>query len=170
MEWKWLNTNESDMRYRIVSQLLGDISNKVVLDLNCGQAGLHKYIKCKEYWANDVFVPEDISGINFIQREDKDIDIDCDILCLFGIGNGELTGMPLESKTERQSITRLIQHFPEIVVLEMTQEWIDKYDLMRKYDEILKDYEPKFEVKLSLYPLDHYHNIRVIKIYKKHGK
>jgi hypothetical protein len=167
MEWKWLNTIESDMRYKIVSQYLGDISDKVVLDLNCGQTGMHKYIKCKEYIANDVFEPEDISGITFLNKKDEEIDIPCDILCLFGVGNGEMTGMPLESKTERQSISRLIKHNPEVVVIEMTQQWIDKYDLMRKYDELLVGYTPKMEIKLSLYPLDHYHNIRVIKIYGK---
>jgi hypothetical protein len=167
MEWKWLNTTESDMRYKIVSQFLGDTSDKVILDLNCGQAGLRKYIPYKEYIANDVFEPEDLRGITFLKKKDDEIDIPCDILCLFGVGNGEMTQMPLESKSERESIKRLIRHNPKFVIIEMTQQWIDKYDLMSRYDEILKDYQPKVEVKLSLYPIDHYHNIRVIKIYGK---
>ena len=60
--WEYLKTDQFDERYKIASEFLGDVSDKVILDLNCGEPRFKKYIKCKEYIATDIYEPLDKEG------------------------------------------------------------------------------------------------------------
>ena len=165
-----MNTKEFDRRYKVVAKLLGDLSDKVILDLNCGQAGFRKFIKYKRYIANDVFLPDDIKigkFWEFLNMSDKDVDVKSDIIVLFGYGGGEFTGEPLESKTAGESLVRLAKKYrPEYVVVEMCQKWENDFKIMTNLEKELSDfYRIQFAKKIDMGE-DHYHLKRLIKIFR----
>lgn len=164
MAWEYLSTKEFDERYRIVAQQLPQ--GKVVLDLNCGQPHFKNFYKYSKYTANDVFVPKDTKGIEFLHCKDEDVDVPMEILTLFGYGGGEITGEPLESKKAGESLVRLSEKYhPEYIVIEMCQKWEDDFKIMTCLKEKLKDYEVVFEKRLKI-DEGHYHNKRLITILK----
>lgn len=165
MAWEYLKTEPFDIRYKVAAEHLPDLSDKTILDLNCGEPNFRKYIKYKKYYANDIFKPDNIDGIEFIQKRDDEIDIKTDIVALFGYGGGEFTGQPLESKKASETIIRLSKYEPEYIIVEMAQKWEDDFKIMSSLKKNLK-YKVHFETKLEIEPVDHYHNQRLLTIFK----
>lgn len=169
MAWEYLKTEPFDIRYKIVAEHLPDLSDKTVLDLNCGEPAFRKFIKCKKYYANDIFKPDNIDGVEFIQKKDDEIDIKTDIIVLFGYGGGELTGQPLESKTASETLIKLSKYKPEYIVVEMVQKWEDDFKIMSSLKKLLTDYSVHFERRIDIEPVEHYHNRRFVTIFKYEG-
>jgi len=167
MAWTYLETKPFDIRYEIVADFFGDCSEEVILDLNCGEPRFKKYVKCRKYYANDIKKPKNTRGITFIQKPDSEIDIPCDILCLFGYGGGEYTGEKLESQTVLKSLARLAKHKPEYVVVEMVQKWQEKYGAESSIKRRLKGYEITFREKYKISPARNFYNKRQITIWKR---
>lgn len=162
----YLKTKPFEIRYKIVADFLGDLSDKVIIDLNCGEPLFKNHIKFKRYIANDIFVPDNIDGIEFRQCTDTEIDEKCDVLCVFGYGGGELTGEELESKTTGDSLVRLSKYNPKYIVVEMTQKWEDDFSVLSKLKEKL-GYAEVFRKRIEIEPAEHYHDKRLITIFKK---
>ena len=54
MAWEYLKTEEFNIRYKIVADII-DVKDKVIMDLNCGEPNFQKYITgYKEYICNDL--------------------------------------------------------------------------------------------------------------------
>lgn len=166
MAWEYLKTKPFDIRYKIAAKHLPP--NLCVLDLNCGEPRFKNYYKHCGYIANDVFQPEDVSGIKFIKDKDENIDIKSDIITLFGYGGREFTGEPLESNTAGESLIRLVEKYePKYVVIEMARKWEKDFHIMSLLTERLKKYHMIAEEKIDIMPITHYHNKRFIRIFKK---
>jgi len=169
MPWEYLATKEfEDARYLPIVSYIEE--SDTILDLNCGQAGFHKYVKCKNYTANDIFVPENTEGIDFKQLDDTKVDWPHNVLCCFGYGGGEFTGEPLESKTTSQSIFRLVDSYhPRLVVIEMAEKWETSFEIMSSISNYLlgNGYDIIKEENIKIEPVDHYHNVRVLRIFKR---
>jgi len=163
----YLKTKPFEIRYKIVAEQLGDTSDKIIVDLNCGEPLFKNYIKYKEYYANDVFMPDDVSGITFSQTTDDKVDKKADILCLFGHSGGLHTGHPMESKTISDTVVRLAGYEPEYIVLEMAQKWENDFGIMSDLKNRLKGYKEIFEQKINIEPVSHYHDQRQISILKR---
>ncbi len=167
----YLKTEPFDIRYKIVADYFSKTNEAtdgmVVLDLNCGEPRFFKYIKSRRYLANDVYMPDDIKGIVFLQTTDDKMDCSSDILCCFGYGGGEFTGHPLESKTTSESIYRLARHNPKYIVLEMSMKWEQDYKIMSTLIKNLSAYEVVLERKYEILPAEHYHDKRQLTILKK---
>jgi hypothetical protein len=167
MAWEYLKTEQFDIRYKIAAEHLPE--NKVILDLNCGEPNFRKFIKHKKYIANDVFIPDDITGVEFWKMEDHLIDLKSDIIVIFGYGGGEFTGEPLESNTAGESLVRLAEKYhPEYIAIEMVQKWQSDFNAMGKIAKNLRDvgYKMIFNKKMSIVPVTHYHNKRLLRIFK----
>lgn len=158
----YLKTKPFEIRYKIVADFLGDVSDKTIVDLNCGEPLFKNYVKYGAYFANDVFMPDDISGIVFSQVTDDKVDIRPDILCMFGYGGGEYTNHPMESKTSSDTIVRLAKYNPEYIVIEMCQKWADEYKIMDNLEARLPEYKKVFEKRIEVEPNQHYHDKRCI--------
>lgn len=166
MHWQYLATKPYDLRYLIVAEHL-PTEGKTILDLNCGQGNFRHYINCKEYFANDVFVPENTEGMTFLHKRDTEIDFKTDIISLFGYGGGEVTGEPLESKEAGNTLIRLATKYqPEYIVLEMVQKWEDEHHIMTNLKNRLTGYRVLFEQRINIEPVNHYHDKRLIIILK----
>jgi hypothetical protein len=162
--YEYLETKESDKRYKVVADFLGDTNDKVIVDIDCGEPRLKNFIKFKEYYANDIREPKDKEGINFKLCRDDEVDIKPDILCLFGYGGGEHTGHPQESKKAGKTIIRLSKYKPKFIVLEMAKKWEDDFKIMSTLVNKLTDYKIVLEKKLIIGDDGHYHNYRIINI------
>lgn len=168
MTWEYLSTKPFDIRYELVADFFGDCSDEVILDLNCGDPRLRKYIKCKKYYANDIHKPKNTRGITFYQIPDTEVDIPCDILCCFGYSGGEYTGEPQESATAKESIVRLAKkHKPEYIVVEMVQDWQDKYRALESFKRRLKDYDVHYSARVNVRPIRNFYNKRLLTIWKR---
>jgi len=161
----YLKTEPFLERYKVVANFLPDLSDKVVVDLNCGEPNFRKFIKYKRYVANDIFVPDNLDGYEFIHDTDTAVDVKADVLCVFGYGGGEHTGHPLESKTTGSSLVRLSEYKPKYIVIEMAHKWEDDFKIYSTLKEQLKDYKTVFTHSLDLG--DHYHDKRFINILEK---
>jgi hypothetical protein len=172
MAWEYLTTKKFDVRYEIAANHLPE--DKVILDLNCGEAGFRKFIKYKRYIGNDVITPlcagdKKEKFWEFLFHEDRDIDVKSDIIVLFGYGGGEFTGEPLESKTAGESLIRLANKYnPEYIVIEMTQKWENDFKAMTNLSKKLDEYKGVFEIEMNLGG-EHYHDKRLMKIFKLNG-
>ena len=163
MAWEYLKDNTFDERYKIASEFLGDLSDKVILDLNCGEPRFKKYIKYKRYIATDISEPQDKEG--FYLLKDTAVDFPCDVLCLFGYGGGEYTGEPLESHTVINSFIRLAQYNPEYLIIEMVQKWQDDFKALDEFEKRLPQYKVVLERRYEKENPSHYHDKRIITIW-----
>lgn len=163
----YLKTKPFEIRYKIVADFLGDLSDKVIVDINCGEPLFKNYIRCREYHANDVFMPDDIDGIKFSQITDDKVDLKSDILCLFGHSGGQHTGHPMESKTVSDTIVRLARYKPEYIVVEMAQKWEDDFKIMTDLENRLPEYKKVLEQRIEIEPKEHYHDFRYINILQR---
>lgn len=171
----YLKTEPFDIRYKIVADYFARNGNvtvgKVIIDLNCGEPRFKRYIPYRKYYANDVYIPDDVTGIEFSKITDEQVDEKADILCCFGYGGGEFTNHPLESRTADKSIYRLAKYNPEYIVLEMAQKWENDFHIMSNLIKNLTDYKVVLEKKYQIPPANHYHDIRQVTILKRdtHG-
>mgnify|MGYP006957730002 CR=1 FL=1 len=137
------------------------------MDLNCGEPNFRKFIKYKKYYANDIFTPEDTTGIEFRKCRDDEVDIKADVIVLFGYGGGEFTGQPMESSTAGETVIRLSEKYkPEFIVLEMAWKWEKDFKIMTDLTNRLKDYKILFSERCNIEPVEHYHDKRYIRIFK----
>lgn len=166
MAWEYLSTEPFDERYKVVARYLP--AELEVLDLNCGNPRFKNFYKYKKYTANDVFVPNDTAGIEFLHCKDEQVDVPADVMTLFGYGGGEFTGEPLESKEAGNTLVRLAKKYhPKYIVIEMTQKWEEDFKIMTALTERLDEYEVVLDKKIEIEPANHYHDKRFIRIFMK---
>lgn len=130
MAWEYLE--DMDFRYKDAVALLGDTSEKDVVELNCGNGRLKDYMKHKTYRGNDLLKEDDenyssLPDDKFIETVDK-----CDILCCFGFGGYELSNQPLESKTITNSVIKLINKFNPVLILEAVDRYLPLIDKVKE--------------------------------------
>jgi len=167
MAWEYLKTEPFENRYKVVSEFLKDkIENPIVVDLNCGEPLFAKHIKWKEYHANDLFMPDNIEGLDFRQIPDSEVDIKSDLLVMFGCGAGEFTGQDMESKTATDSFIRLAGHKPKYIVMESSPEWEKRYSYISMVIKRLDKYKVVLDKTIVIPPGEHYHDTRRIIICK----
>lgn len=166
----YLKTEPFEERYKIVGEYLKDkIEKPVVVDVNCGEPLFSKYIDYKEYHCNDVYMPDNIDGLNFTHDTDTVVDVKPDVLCIFGYGAGERTKHPQESHTAGETILRLAMYKPEYIVIEMSTEWERRYEQITWFKQKLNNYKIVLEKNVDIPPKKHYHDLRqvlILKIYE----
>ncbi|MFA6971375.1 MAG: hypothetical protein WC208_08250 [Gallionella sp.] len=152
MAWEYLP--QVDDRFKVIaSYLKGKTKDKVIVDLNCLEARLTKYIDqdFAKYLGNDL---QDkfpvLSKAEFkIARDDEFVrSLDrCDILVVAGMGGWEITKEPLESKTATESARFVISTLkPQIIALESVREFegiisfLEAFTIAGKYNLVLKKY------------------------------
>ncbi len=152
MAWEYLP--EVDERFRVIAGYLkGKTKDKVIVDLNCLEARLTKYIEpdFAKYLGNDI---QDkfpvLSKAEFkIAKDDEFVrSLDrCDILIWTGIGGYEITKEPLESKTATESARFVISTLkPKIIALESVREfegiisYLEAFTIAGRYGLALKKY------------------------------
>ncbi len=149
MAWEYLP--QADERFKVVAEYLkGRTKDKVIVDLNCLEARLTRFIEpdFAKYKGNDVQdkFPVLSKGEFVIARDDQFVQnlYRCDILIAAGIGGYEISRHPLESPTSTASTKFIIRNLqPEIIVLEAIQD----------FECIIKDIESeakKFWYKVTL--------------------
>ncbi len=167
MAWEYLKYKPFLIRHKIIAKY--SPPNLSVLDINCGEPNFKHFYKYSRYVANDIIKPENTEGIEFLQIPYEKLDIGTDIILCLGYGGRELTGEPLESKTAGKTIIRLAKKYkPHFIAIEMVTKWEDDYGIMTKLKEQLEDYQVVFKKRICIkYELEHYHNKRLITIFKK---
>jgi GT2 family glycosyltransferase len=148
MTWEYLP--QCDKRFEIAaSYLKGKTKDKVIVDLDCLEARLLKYIShdFAKYLGNDILVRfPNIPKTEFHPYPDDQFVANlkkCDILCVFGHGGYEITGQNEESKTLTESIKKVVSRLePQTVILEAVQyfEPIIGKIITKGYDLKIKEY------------------------------
>jgi len=161
-----------DVRYKLVAAYLDEKTmGKVIVELNAGEPRLSNYVlDYREYYANDINEPNDTCGVKYEIQTDTEVDINSDILMVFGYGAGEYTGQKLESSTVGDSIVRLAKYNPEYIVIEMCQQWENEFKAMTSLIQKLPNYLVGFEAKFNVEPVGHYHDKRHLVILKEKTK
>lgn len=133
------------MRFKLIASYLeGKTINKNIVDLNCGIAGVLKFIKPNftSYYGNDVeskyinIAKEyNVLDTTFEVKDDKEVwfeDGKIDILMLLGYGAGEYAKGDIgESKTAIESFQKLaVYYMPEIIVIECIEAFETKFAFM----------------------------------------
>jgi hypothetical protein len=164
-----LNEDRFNVRYEVVAAYLhGRTKDQVILDLNCGQAQLSHYISdAAAYHANDLYQTPSTKGIHFMQCDDTEVNLACDILICLGYGAGDYTGNLWESATIGHSIVRLANHQPQYIVIEMSQKWEEEYGVESWLTEQLPDYAIDFQSQFTIPPDEHYHDRRQLVVYRR---
>lgn len=141
MAWEYLKTNPWDDRYRLVASVLPDLTDKIVVDLDCGEGNFRHFINYKRYYSNDINPVDNEEGMEFHMIPDTDVDIKSDVLCLFGYAAGEFTGTKEESIEAANSLVRLSKYKPQFIVIEAVQKFEDEYKCLSKLVDRLPNYE-----------------------------
>ena len=125
MAWEYLP--QMDQRLRVIASFLkGKTKDKTIVDLDCLEARLLKYIDhdFKKYIGNDILdrFPVSIDKTEFyLTTDEKMVDVvnECNILLVLGAGGWEITKEELESKTLTDSVNAIIKKCrPKYVVKE----------------------------------------------------
>lgn len=170
--WDYLKTEPFDLRYKVAAAALqGKTAHKVIVDLNCGEPGLYRYLDkdFSAYHCNDLYAPTPVGERLFFSRiKDNEVDIKMDILSCFGYGGGEFTGQPLESNTAGKTIARLSKKYkPEYIIVEMAQKWQSDYNALVLIRESLNNYDILLITEINILPIIHYHNQRLLTVFQK---
>lgn len=131
MTWEYLPKLDERVKF-IADYLDGKTKGKIIVDLNCLEARLLKYIypDFKRYIGNDVIdkFPGEYKNTSFYQREDyKFVQNDvkgCDILVVMGFAMSWFENQPVESNTLAWSVGYLTGKYdPEIIIVECIQDF-----------------------------------------------
>lgn len=154
--WEYLRKEDFDPRIMaIAGYLTHRVAGKNIVDLDAGHAPLLHYIPdtFRWYYANDKFLnpaefhdPRDLTTM-FHQCTDLEAeaylkDKKVDILCAIGMGAGHVHPVEWESPELDAVVERMVErHQPEIVVLENTWEYSQRFGLIDSLAHRMRGYK-----------------------------
>ena len=153
MTWEYLQTEELDLRLKIIAAYLkGKTKDRVIVDLDCGTARLIKFLEknFKLYYGNDVNEElieiargYGIKNSEFVVLPDNRVTEkinEIDILLMLGYGAGEYVRNDVESETLADSFKNLVAKFsPKIVIVEGIDLWERNYKAYSQIKKFLKE-------------------------------
>jgi len=147
MAWEYLDTEKWDERFIPIANYLKDkTKNKVIIDLNCGSARLHKYLDddFKAYIGNDTRDLDCREDIDFKCQTDgefvKEV-TQCDILLYIGAGGGYFTKNEDESEYGYLAFLDLVRRFrPRYIAVESIIAWQEHYGFFTRLEKELPWY------------------------------
>jgi len=173
--YSYLENEELDLRFKKALEMIGSVSGKVILDLNCGSARMLQYLpgEFSEYIANDIneklleiakkwpakgkmqfVLCRDDEIINYLNK--------VDIFMHFGINAGVNEGY--ESKTEFETFKKIVEKFlPETVVCETWFYYEENYKIISQRGDFLK---PSGYKEIGSFVMKHVME-RILVVYKR---
>ncbi len=171
--WPYLASKHFMERFEKAISMIGSVKDKIILDLNCGRAGMLKYLPedFKLYIGNDInedflkiakkWKTKKNSTIFILCRDDEIMDYlsGVDIFMCFGINSGQNKG--IESETEFETFKKVVEKFlPEVVVCEI---WKNYENCLIQRADFLKPFNYKevgeWSQKISM--------LRSLKVYRR---
>ncbi len=175
--WPYLATSNLNLRFEKAVSMIGSIKDKVILDLNCGRAGMLQYLSedFTQYIGNDInqeFLeiarkwkngPVSLKIALHCLPDDKIMDhlTKVDIFMCFGIS---VENNSIESRTSFETFKKVIEKFlPETVVCETWDNYEKDYKTISKRADFLKPFNYK-EVGSFLMTVA---MLRTLKVYRR---
>lgn len=147
MPWEYLQSPDFAGRLTPLAAAIGEWADGArVIDINCGTAPMAALLTgYRDYLGNDLsaeFIAAaramGLPNTRFVVASDETLDTHCDILLYLGMGGGEFTGEPLESRTATDTFHRLLRYGPAVVGIETVRLWETRYGAVAALESALQ--------------------------------